>query len=141
MLSTASPRNPKGITKPSSLLLFVQPDEKFLEESAKVEAIYFLTIFGNKSMRKVCSQSKLALKLTTVNILNLSSIQVICITLRHAGCAKLQIMQKFFLKIHLHKNFRSKYCEQSETFRLKTQLNERSVFHRLSHIGMPYMGY
>ena len=37
MLPAASPGNPLAITKLSSLLLFVQPDKKFLEESTKVK--------------------------------------------------------------------------------------------------------
>ena len=58
MLSTTSPRNLVGIAKPSSLLLFVQPKNKFLEVSTKVTETYFLTNFGNKSMRKIRSQTK-----------------------------------------------------------------------------------
>ena len=40
VLSTASPGNPVGITKPSQLLLFVQPEKKFLEKSTKVKETY-----------------------------------------------------------------------------------------------------
>ena len=69
MLSTASPGNPVGITKPISLLLFVQPDKKkFLEESTKVKETNALTIFCNKSLSKNFSQSKLASKLLAVHI-------------------------------------------------------------------------
>ena len=67
MPSTASIGNPVGITKPSSLLFFMQPDKKFLEESTKFKETYFLTIFGNESMRKILSQRKLASKLTAVH--------------------------------------------------------------------------
>ena len=45
MLSTVSPGNQVSITKPGSLLLFVQPDEKFLEESTKVKLTYFFDKF------------------------------------------------------------------------------------------------
>ena len=65
MLSTASLRNPVGITKPSSLLLFVQQDKNFLEESAKVKETYFS---GKKSMKEVHSEFKLASKPTVVYI-------------------------------------------------------------------------
>ena len=68
MLFSASPSNPVRISKPSSLLLFVQPDKKFLEESPKVKETYFLTNFGNKSMRKFRSQSKLASELIDIHI-------------------------------------------------------------------------
>ena len=37
MLSTASPGNWVGVAQPNLLLLFVQPDEMFLEESIDVE--------------------------------------------------------------------------------------------------------
>ena len=68
MLSTASPGNPVGITKPISLLLFVQPDKKFLEESTKVKETNVLTTFCNKSLSKIFSPSKLASKLLAVHI-------------------------------------------------------------------------
>ena len=68
MLSAASPENQVGIRNTNSLLLFVKPDKKFLEKSTKVRETYFLTIFGNKSMRKNRSQSKLASELKAVHI-------------------------------------------------------------------------
>ena len=67
MLSTASPGKPVGATKPSSLLLLVQPEKKFLEERKKVKT-YFLTKFGKTYIRKLRSQSQLASKLITVHI-------------------------------------------------------------------------
>ena len=67
MLSTASPGNPVGITKPSSFLLFVQADKKFSEESTNVKETYFITILSNKSMRKIRSV-ELASKVTAVHI-------------------------------------------------------------------------
>ena len=56
-----------SITKPSSLFLFVQRDENFLEVSTKVEETCFLTIFGNKYMRENRSQLKNALKLIAIH--------------------------------------------------------------------------
>ena len=67
MLSTAFPGNPVGITKPSSLLLFVQPDQRFLEESTRVKETYFLTILGNKPMRKIRSVET-CIKLIAIHI-------------------------------------------------------------------------
>ena len=67
-LSTTSPGNPVGITKPSSILLIVQPIEKSLEESRSLEETNVLTTFGIKSMRKVRSESKVASKSTDVDI-------------------------------------------------------------------------
>ena len=49
--STESAGNPVGITKPSLLSLFVQPDKKFWEQSTKVKETYFLTISDNISMK------------------------------------------------------------------------------------------
>ena len=43
MLSTASPGNPVGATKPSFLLLFPQSNENSLEESTLFRGTYFLT--------------------------------------------------------------------------------------------------
>ena len=51
ILSTASPGNPVSIMKPSSLLLFVQLDKKFLEEPTKVRGTYFDN-FRQKKMKK-----------------------------------------------------------------------------------------
>ena len=68
MLSTASPGNPIGITKPSSLLLFVQLHKNCLEESTKAKETYFLTIFSKRFIRKIRSQSKLASQVTAVHI-------------------------------------------------------------------------
>ena len=62
IISTASPDNPLGVTKPSSLLLFVQP-EKSLERSETVEE----TSFDN-FWRKVRSESKLPSKPTVTSI-------------------------------------------------------------------------
>ena len=70
-LSAASPGNPVGVTKPSLLLLFVQQDKKSLEELTSLKETYLWTIFGNKSMRKVRSESKLASKPTFYTSLNL----------------------------------------------------------------------
>ena len=69
-LSTASPGNPVGITKPSSFSLFVQQNNKSLEESTnlKSQGNLLLDIFGKKSMRKIRSQSKLASKLNAIHI-------------------------------------------------------------------------
>ena len=53
MISIISPGNQVSFTNFSSLLLFVQPDEKKLEVSTEVEETYFLTVFGNKNMRKI----------------------------------------------------------------------------------------
>ena len=50
MLSTDSSGNPVAITKPSALLLIVQPDKNFW--SINVKEPYLLTIFGNKSRKK-----------------------------------------------------------------------------------------
>ena len=61
-------RKAVGLTKRSSVLLFVQPDEKLLEELTKVKEIYFLTTFRNKSQRKIRSQSKRSAKRTAVHI-------------------------------------------------------------------------
>ena len=67
-LWSASPSNPVGVTKPNLILLFVQLDEKPLEESTSLERTYCLAIFGNKSMRKVHSEPKLESKPTAVHI-------------------------------------------------------------------------
>ena len=45
MLSTVSPGNPVDVTKPSSLLLFVQLDKTFLEQSTKVKENPFFDNF------------------------------------------------------------------------------------------------
>ena len=94
MLSTAFPGNPVCTRKPSSLL-FVQPDRKFLEESTKLEGTYVLTIFGNKSMRKITRSQNLnqnsLLYILLKLFLNSSS-------LRHAERAKLWIIEKFIRK-------------------------------------------
>ena len=68
MLSPAFPCNPVGITKPSSILLFLQPDKKFMEEPTKFKGTYFLTTLGKKSKRKIRSHSKLASKLLAEHI-------------------------------------------------------------------------
>ena len=65
-LSTASPRNPASIMKPSSVWLFVKSNRKNSEVGKCWNQ--FLTFFGNKSMRKVRSQSILESKLTSVHI-------------------------------------------------------------------------
>ena len=57
-----------NITQLSSLLLFVQLDKKFLEESTKVRETYLLTIFGKKYMGKIQFPSKLASKLIAIYI-------------------------------------------------------------------------
>ena len=67
-LSTASPGNLVGVTKPSLIFLFVVQDKKSLEMSTSRKETYFLKIFGNKSMRKVRSESKLVSKPTIVHI-------------------------------------------------------------------------
>ena len=43
ILSTAFPGKPMGVTKPN-LLLFMQPDKKFSEESIKVKETYLFEI-------------------------------------------------------------------------------------------------
>jgi len=48
--------------------LIAQRDEKSLEESTSLKETYVLTTFGKKSMGKVRSVSKLALKPTVVQI-------------------------------------------------------------------------
>ena len=68
VISNTAPGNPVGITKSSSILLFVEPDKGFLGQSTKVEETKVLTIFRKKSMKKVRSQSKLAPKITAVHI-------------------------------------------------------------------------
>ena len=67
-LPTASPGNPMDETKLSLLLLFVQEDEKSLEESTSLKETYVLTTFGNKYMKKSCSESEFASKPTVVHI-------------------------------------------------------------------------
>ena len=66
--STASPGNPVGVSKPSLLSLIVQQGKKFFEESASLMKTQFLTIFGNKSMQKVHSESKLVSKPSVIHI-------------------------------------------------------------------------
>ena len=48
MLASASPGNHMDVKKPSLLLLFVQQDEKYLEELTCLEEPYVLTTFGKK---------------------------------------------------------------------------------------------
>ena len=67
-LSTAFLGNPVDVTKPSLLELFVQQDKMSWEESTSLKETYFLTIFGNETMRKVRSESKRASKPTVVYI-------------------------------------------------------------------------
>ena len=67
-LSSASPGNTVGVTKPCFLFLFVQQDKKSLEKSRNLEETYCMEIFGNKSMRKVRSESKFAPKLNVARI-------------------------------------------------------------------------
>ena len=49
----ALPGNPMGVTKPSLIILFVQPDKKTLEESTSLQETLFLIFFGKKSRWKV----------------------------------------------------------------------------------------
>ena len=49
---TASTGNVMRVTKPNLLLLFVQQDEKSLEDSKSLEETHCFTIFGKKSRRK-----------------------------------------------------------------------------------------
>ena len=109
-LSTSSPSIPVVFTKPSLLLLFVQLDKKFLEESTKVEETYFFDNFWQQIPDKKSLAVETCIRThCCTQVLNCSSIQVICITLRQARRAKLWILQKFIWKlIFLHKNFRSK---------------------------------
>ena len=88
-LSNASPSNPVGVMKPDSLLLFVQPDRKSLEESTSLEE----TLFDN-FWQKIHEKSSLRLEtcITThccTHCFVCFSTRMICITLRHAGRAKL----------------------------------------------------
>ena len=67
-LATASPSNPVGITKPSLLLLFLQLDKKSLEEASKSYGnLFFDNFIGDKSMKKVLIESKLASKPAVVH--------------------------------------------------------------------------
>ena len=83
MLSTASPGNPVGITKLSSLLFFVQPDQSFLEVWTKLEETCF---FLDNFWQKIHEKSSLAVETCNKthccsHRLNSSSIQVIRIAL------------------------------------------------------------
>ena len=101
MFSTASPRKSAGITKPSSNLLFVQPDtdKKFLEESTKVEKNTIFWQFSAKNpWEKFAQVQTWIITQHCTHCLNCFSNQVTCITLTHAECAKLQIKQFFFGK-------------------------------------------
>ena len=52
-LSTASTGNPVSITKPTSLLLFVQPGKKFFEESTKVKETHFWQFSAINTCEKI----------------------------------------------------------------------------------------
>ena len=67
-LWTASEGNPLGVAKPILILLFVQPDKMSSIVDKSLKETYFLTVFGNKSMRKVQSKSKLESKPTNLHI-------------------------------------------------------------------------
>ena len=67
-LAIASPGNPMDVTNPSLLLLFVQQDEKCLEELTSIKETYVVTTFGKMSMRKVRSESRLASTTTVVHV-------------------------------------------------------------------------
>ena len=89
-LSTASAGKPVCVTKPSSLLLFVEHDKKPSEESTSLKETYFLTTFGNKSMNKISLGVKTCIKSHCCTpCSNFSSIQVIFITLKLAESLKL----------------------------------------------------
>ena len=57
-----------GVTKPYLLSFFVHQNKKSLKESTSFNKAYFMTTFGNKSMRKVCSESELETKSNVVPI-------------------------------------------------------------------------
>ena len=109
-LSTSSPSISVVFMKTSLLLLLVEPDKKFLEELTKVKEAHLFDNFR----QQIHDKSSLAVETCIqahccVQCVNCSSIQVIYITLKQAGRAKLWIRQKFIWKlIFLHKNFRSK---------------------------------
>ena len=68
-LSTASPGNAKDVTKHRLVLLFVEQDEKTLEEPKSLEKTNFSTNIGKKkSVGKVRPEPKIASKPTAVYI-------------------------------------------------------------------------
>ena len=67
-LFTAYPQIPVGITNPSSLSLFVQPERVSLQKSRNRREIFSMTIFCGKTLRKNPSVSKFASNPTTVHI-------------------------------------------------------------------------
>ena len=64
----ASASNPVGVTKRSLFLFFIQLDKMSLKQSTSLKETYFLTIFGNKSVRKIPLESKIESKHTAVYI-------------------------------------------------------------------------
>ena len=49
---------------------------------------------------------------------------------------------KIYSKIHFFaQKFRSKHCEKTENYQLKTAGNQGVIFHRLTIIETPYMSY
>ena len=67
-LSTASPGNLIGVTKPSLLSLFVQLDVKVFGKIDKGNGNQFFTVFGIKFTRKDRSESKLVTEPTVVHV-------------------------------------------------------------------------
>ena len=59
---------PNMVVKPSSFLMLVQQDEKPLEESMSLNGTYFVTFFGNKSMRKIRLQPQPASENNSVDL-------------------------------------------------------------------------
>ena len=57
--------------RPVYFFLFVQQDKKSLEESTSLEETFFLTIFGNKLMKKVRSEWDLHQNALLYTLLNL----------------------------------------------------------------------
>ena len=129
--STASPGIPASVMKPSLLLFFVQSDEKKLEETN------FLKIFGKKSLKQVLRSRNFHENPLLNKCLICSAIQVICITLR------VTLSALTFRKCrNLFENFFSaKTFLKTEKIRLKSECKQRFILHRLTSIGMPYMGY
>ena len=112
-LSVAFPDNPVGVTKPSFLKLFVLQDKR-LWKSRQLGMTCFLTIFGNKSMRKVSSESKLAPNIVSYTLLNLFFNSSDMHDFEARQTHKTLDNQKFISKLNsFQKNFGQKLMENS----------------------------
>ena len=99
----------------SSLSLFVPPEKTFWKNRHRLRNL-ILTIFVEKKHGKETLTVGASIRnLFNTNFSNCSSMQMICITLKHAECAKLQMMQKKFEKF----NFFSKIFRQKNVKRIE----------------------